>query len=214
MLVEEQIEPSTFGPWRDLLRWERMRGYVDGIEEFCPPRAVDSLLWVPETSTGTSKLSVGDLTLLFRAYPAIRVVLTAFLALQDIDARMGPTTLWARTHKASAHTRWYESKSALLREAAPRVALMRAGDMLIFDSRVLHCGGANVDAAGGGAEGGRRRAIFYFSLRTKAARGLAPGTLKGALRGEYQGIESLLACAAPAAKFGAPRGATKRLAPR
>ena len=78
MLIDEQIHPQTFGPWRDLLRWERMRGYVDGIEAFCPPHVIDTLLWVSETSTASTKLSEVDLSHLFRAYPSIRVVLTAF----------------------------------------------------------------------------------------------------------------------------------------
>ena len=78
MLIEEQIEPSTFGRWRDLLRWERMRGYVDGIERFCGLEFIDSMLWVPESSTATSRLSTEDMMLIFRANPRISVVLTAF----------------------------------------------------------------------------------------------------------------------------------------
>ena len=34
LLVTEEINPPTFGPWRDMLRWERMRGYVDGVKSY------------------------------------------------------------------------------------------------------------------------------------------------------------------------------------
>jgi hypothetical protein len=78
LLVQEQIEPSTFGPWRDLLRWERMRGYVDGIGRHCTADVAGSMLWVPESSTGTTSLSTADMEHIFRTHPKLRVVLTAF----------------------------------------------------------------------------------------------------------------------------------------
>ena len=34
LLTDEEINPPTFGPWRDMLRWERMRGYVDGVQAY------------------------------------------------------------------------------------------------------------------------------------------------------------------------------------
>lgn len=113
------------------------------------------------------------------------VVITAFLALQDITPAMGPTVLWSRTHTPKAHAEWYEHKSAFLQRSACRVGLLSRGDLLLFDSRLLHCGGANLEGQG------QRRVLFYFSLKAKDARGLAPGTLRGALRGRYRGLDSL-----------------------
>lgn len=105
------------------------------------------------------------------------VVCTAFIALQDIIPAMGPTVLWAGTHTSSAHTRWYDERATFLRHSPVRVGLLQRGDLLLFDSRLLHCGGANDEQHGG------RRALFYFSFKARDARGVAPGTLRGALRG-------------------------------
>ena len=54
--------------------------------------------------------------------------------------------------------------------------LLGTGDATLFDSRLLHCGGAN--------ESPRRRALFYVSFRARKA--LAPpGSLLYALRERY-----------------------------
>ena len=111
------------------------------------------------------------------AAEALPAVCTAFLALQDISPEMGPTVLWAGTHTSAAHEAWYDEKVAFLRRSRARVGLLNKGDVLLFDSRLLHCGGAN------SAQSGSRRALFYFSFKARRARGVAPGTLLGALRG-------------------------------
>ena len=103
------------------------------------------------------------------------LVCTAFVALQDVTTEMGPTILWAGTHSAAAHAAWETDKAGFLRGALPRVALLSKGDVLLFDSRLLHCGGANREG---------RRALFYFSLKARReTRGIGPGTLLGGLRG-------------------------------
>ena len=111
-------------------------------------------------------------------------MISAFLALQDITPPMGPTVLWAGSHTGRAHASWYDEKVGYLARTPVRVGLLRKGDLLLFDSRILHCGGAN-DAAEGA-----RRAIFYFSLKARAARKVPGGTLLGALRGS--GCRSLV----------------------
>ena len=87
---------------------------------------------------------------------------TGFLALQDIEPHMGPTTFVPRTHDAESHEKLSATDSAVREEflasAGGRVALLRAGDIAIFDSRSLHAGGGNH------AELGSTRALFYFSL--------------------------------------------------
>jgi hypothetical protein len=75
----------------------------------------------------------------------------------------------------------------LLRASVLRVPLLRSGDALLFDSRVLHFGSAHT----GGAP---RRVCFYFSLRRAVAGdkrwtgcGFSqPGTLLDALRGRWR----------------------------
>ena len=87
---------------------------------------------------------------------------TGFLALQDIEPCMGPTTFVPRTHDAESHEKLSASDDAVREEflssAGGRVALLRAGDIAIFDSRSLHAGGGNH------AELGSTRALFYFSI--------------------------------------------------
>jgi TPR repeat protein len=103
-------------------------------------------------------------------------LLTCFVALQDISIDMGPTTFLPRTHTKEAHASFDAStaaRDALLCETPARVALLRAGDCALFDSRTLHCGGANTDAT---------RAVFYFSFRN--ARATAPVGNVGSMRAD------------------------------
>ena len=107
---------------------------------------------------------------------------------------MGPTRFLPRTHTEEAHTRYVweqplpwghdapqaadESEFAeLLRHSAVRVPLLRCGDCVIFDSRLLHCAGANRSPT--------RRVTFYFSLKARDAMP-PPGTLFERLRGRYR----------------------------
>lgn len=55
------------------------------------------------------------------------------------------------------------SRDTLLAESSRVVALLGAGDASLFDSRTLHCGGANE------LEGGGTRALFYCSFRNPRA---------------------------------------------
>ena len=54
-----------------------------------------------------------------------------------------------------------DSRPFSLQTTPRRLGLLRAGDAILFDSRLLHCGGAN--------DSTRRRAIFYFSFKRKGA---------------------------------------------
>ena len=90
-------------------------------------------------------------------------ILTAFLALQAVDERMGPTVFLPRTHTADAHTAFSDEagKASLLQQTPHGVALLNEGDAAVFDSRLLHCGGGN--------ESRKRRVLFYFSFRSRAS---------------------------------------------
>jgi len=95
------------------------------------------------------------------------VLYTCFIALQDIDLTMGPTTWLPYTHTLSAHELFKDdyvarstgesSKDKLLRTTPSVLGVLPKGSCAIFDSRLLHCGGANTSD--------RSRALFYFSFK-------------------------------------------------
>jgi hypothetical protein len=91
--------------------------------------------------------------------PIARLV-TVFVALQDVDASMGPTLLFPRTHTQDAHHQlWLQPKSdcpPLLRDHPRELAVLAAGDALVMDSRLWHQGGAN--------RSDRRRSLFVLSF--------------------------------------------------
>ena len=83
-------------------------------------------------------------------------LLTAFVALHDIDADAGPTLVWPGTHTAYFHTRLSCQGPALLRgHRAYRLSLGQGGAALM-DSRTWHCGGPN--------RSGRRRCLLVASF--------------------------------------------------
>ena len=89
-------------------------------------------------------------------------VVTAFVALQDVDEEMGPTVFLPGSQSAEAHAAFYaddasRAKSELLRTSPQALGLLRTGDASLFDSRLLHAGGANTSP--------RRRVLFYFSFK-------------------------------------------------
>ena len=113
-------------------------------------------------------------------------VLTAFVALQDVDASMGPTTFIPGSHHPMAHKAFAASQEGS--EEAMRyldhyypgeswfVGEALRGDAMLFDSRTHHFGGENRSP--------RRRVLFYFSFKAKGENEWA-GTLLDHLRGEH-----------------------------
>lgn len=95
------------------------------------------------------------------------VLYTCFIALQDIDLTMGPTTWLPETHNTKAHELFKDdyvppssgesSKDKLLRTTPAVLGVLPKGSCAIFDSRLLHCGGANTSDTS--------RALFYFSFK-------------------------------------------------
>ena len=118
-------------------------------------------------------------------YTPTAAACSVFIALQDIDDHMGPTHFLPGTHvDLAAHIalstrgrvdsavcdeagRAVDASSDVgsrmhLVQTTPRhVGTMSAGDAVLFDSRLLHCGGANSSP--------RRRILFYFSFRAAGA---------------------------------------------
>ncbi|CAK9019955.1 unnamed protein product [Durusdinium trenchii] len=87
---------------------------------------------------------------------AERCLYTAFLALQDVTYEMGPTHFWPGTNTPVAHRRFEDDPGCL--EAVPLAApLLQAGDLVMYDSRLLHCGGGNTST--------QTRALLYITFR-------------------------------------------------
>jgi len=101
--------------------------------------------------------------------PDIPPALTCFVALQDIDESMGPTTFLP----SSATEEYHEEiavgqddgygdgqyKSQLLTKSANFLSTLQTGDCALYNPMTLHCGGAN--------RSNKRRVIFYFSFKNK-----------------------------------------------
>ena len=124
-------------------------------------------------------------------------LITAFVATQDVTPEMGPTEVCARSNVAEAHRALSSvggggdspggdspgggeaGKLRALTAAgfpAPVPALLRAGDVLLMDSRVIHRGGAN--------EGGKRRTLLVCTFQVP--NNPAPGSTYSLLD-EYAG---------------------------
>ncbi len=86
-----------------------------------------------------------------------------FLGLQDVTEEMGPTSFLVKTHTEKAikifESGDMEKKDDQLRKADCRLALLKKGDAVLFDARVLHAGGAN------DIDKGATRVMLNFSFR-------------------------------------------------
>ena len=72
---------------------------------------------------------------------------TAFVALQDVTMEMGPTMFVPKSvrgkERAEFDSRDSERKNAMFSKCDSKYALLKAGDVSIFDMRLLHAGNAN-----------------------------------------------------------------------
>lgn len=108
-----------------------------------------------------------------------------FLALQDVDEFMGPTTFLLRTHTAKENVIFndHSQKDQQLVTANSRLATLKKGDAVLFDARILHCGNAN------DAEKGSDRALFNLSFRNPKVKGSLG--YAGSIRPGYTGAMTL-----------------------
>lgn len=92
------------------------------------------------------------------------LIFTSLIALQDVDADMGPTHVWPKTHTVEHHaTLWNTHIGGKLDVDAADAAFgvqhkkmcLKKGDLVLYDSRVMHCGGANNSE--------KRRSVFCIS---------------------------------------------------
>ena len=93
----------------------------------------------------------------------VALVLTTFVALQDVTLAMGPTTFYSGMHAPCAARSTYfdfasstEQKLEVLRSRAKQSMTLSQGEMVVMDSRLLHGGGANRSAL--------RRALLCVSF--------------------------------------------------
>jgi|UPI000581AF7B ectoine hydroxylase-related dioxygenase (phytanoyl-CoA dioxygenase family) len=107
---------------------------------------------------------------------------TCFIALQDIQIDMGPTTWLPGTNSMVAHKQFKDedcssgesAKDKLLRSTPGVLGTLPKGCCALYDSRTLHCGGANGS--------NQSRALFYFSFKNPSMG--YPGN-PGSIRREY-----------------------------
>lgn len=108
-----------------------------------------------------------------------------FVALQDVTEEMGPTTFLLST-QTQEETDIFNDKSKKddqIVNAKCRLATLNKGDAVLFDARILHCGGAN------DAKLGKTRAIFNFSFRNPKISGNLG--YPGSMRPSYVGAMNL-----------------------
>ena len=89
----------------------------------------------------------------------VKPLYTFFVALQDVDDDMGHTTYLPQTQIKEAHEIFngpQKQKEELIANAKCVRSNLKIGDAAIFDSRVLHFGGANTSQ--------KRRILFYFTF--------------------------------------------------
>ena len=86
-------------------------------------------------------------------------IITVFMPLQTVDTTMGPTITLPGTHTAAGHAAFAAMGQGMLDDAdshPPWAFAGAAGDALVMDSQLLHCGGGNTSP--------RRRRLLYASF--------------------------------------------------
>ena len=89
----------------------------------------------------------------------VKPLYTFFVALQDVDDDMGHTTFLPGTMTPEVHgifNSGEKQKNNLIAMSPAFRSNLKKGDVAIFDSRLLHCGGANESED-------KRRILFYFT---------------------------------------------------
>jgi hypothetical protein len=110
-----------------------------------------------------------------------------FLALQDVTDDMGPTSFLLKSHTEKTINIFdsgdMEAKDEQLRKADCQLSTLKNGDAVVFDARILHCGGAN-DVDKGGT-----RVMLNFSFRNPKVQGNLG--YKGSMMPGYVGAMTL-----------------------
>jgi len=114
-------------------------------------------------------------------YQAEPPLLAIFVALQDVTADMGPTVFLPRTNTERDTSQWKTASTydAYLQSKVPHFALLKRGDLIIYDPRTLHCGAANLP------DTGSSRSLFNVGFRNPKVKG--DFGYQGSLRATYKG---------------------------
>jgi ectoine hydroxylase-related dioxygenase (phytanoyl-CoA dioxygenase family) len=120
----------------------------------------------------------------FNKVPLLYVV---FVALQDININMGPTTFIPGSHTEATINIWnnHSKRDAYLSQASPVMAALKTGDVVVFDTRTLHCGSGNL------IDKGSTRVLFNLSFRNPAVTGDLGVGDRGSIRPYYVDMLSL-----------------------
>ena len=111
----------------------------------------------------------------------------------QIDEFMGPTLMFPSTHTPAAHCAYAHtgvSEGRVLRELAHVHCTLSCGDAMMMDSRLLHCGGANISD--------RSRSVLYFSFADSALTSWPTGStysMRDDERGQYRLCDLAGSCA-------------------
>lgn len=133
---------------------------------------------------------------------------TCLVALQQVEPTMGPTLIWPGTNTVDCHTALWATRGPSTEALSPEEAdvlfgqpheamTLAAGDAVVYDSRTIHCGGANVSST--------RRSVLCVSL---LGDGLPPHgstfSILPALKGRFRLADFPSADLAAAAAAGSP----------
>lgn len=120
-------------------------------------------------------------------YNDVAPLYVIFLALQDVDEHMGPTTFLLKTQSAKENAIFHSGdilqKNEQLTKSNSRSATLKKGDAVLFDARILHCGSAN------DTTNGSTRALFNFSFRNPKV--ISNLGYEGSIRPGYSGAMTL-----------------------
>ena len=81
---------------------------------------------------------------------------TCTIALQDVSSAMGPTLFLKGSNSKAVHKQFDAKPTTLLGSTPYFLSTLSLGDAALYDSRTLHCGGANRSPT--------QRALFYFTF--------------------------------------------------
>lgn len=124
---------------------------------------------VPSADEFRDDDAADDLTSVVRAIATdTALIYTCLVALQDVDSDMGPTHVWPGTNTVEHHATLWATGGAgdnadklLVADAdkafgvTHRDMTLSKGDLVMYDSRTMHCGGANTSQ--------KRRSVFVVS---------------------------------------------------
>merc|ERR1712008_660825 len=91
----------------------------------------------------------------------------------------GPTCFLLGTHSELVHNRFERAPADVIQQTKAASASLSAGDAVIYDSRILHAGGAN--------RSNQTRALLYVTFRDPASDPAALGIDQHSIREELAG---------------------------